>query len=71
MTGRVIMVQEARFVLRTAVGNCGLFQLATNAKTDPGDLHRVLNSGTPVTVEYRHGTGATAHHAYRLYLGCA
>ena len=69
--GRITLVQEQRFRLATDAGPSYLLVLAHDASQDAADLHRWLDAGTPVAVEYTGEPGLDSGVAHNIKEGAA
>ncbi len=66
MTGRLLLVQESRFVLVGDNSVAKQFQLAHTADIEPHDLPPLLHARQRVTVEYRQTSDLWADTATRI-----
>jgi hypothetical protein len=64
--GRILLVQEQRFRLRTDDGNSYLLTLAHDANAGIEDLRRFMQARIPVTVEYGGEPGLASAAAYKV-----
>jgi|GEM_PF-7064726 hypothetical protein len=67
ISGRIILVQENRFAVRTGDGGTKLFVLAEPAPLSSLELNSLLGKGAIVTVQYSDSAGARVALAHRVH----
>ena len=68
LSGRIVLVQDSRFAVRTRDGGTKMFTLTRQSALSRPELDDLLGEGNPVTVQYSDTIGgrfALAHRVHR------